>query len=373
VIQDRGFWRLQLREGKTRRTVTLGSVTELKTKSDAERAADEFRRGEDQNGNVQPAPTSTITVRVLADQFRRERMEGRPETRRSYEHWLRAYIVPKWGDKRITQLQPRALEVWLRGLSLSPKSLSHIRSLLSQLYDYAMFAGYVEVGRNPIELIRLRGVNNPLTQKTVITPEQFRTFVRALRGDPFTAIAEVCGCLGLRFSEATALRWSDYDPHQHTIAIRRSIVRGNIADTKTESSRKVLPVGPELCAVLDAWRQRTEFAAPDDWVFASPSKIGREPWAYPTVLREFGEASKRAGVPHLSPHCLRHSYRAWLSELGAGLEVQHRLMRHSTIGMTLKYGQNAAPSPELSATNAMVSGMVLGNASQERLTPSTTH
>ncbi len=77
-----------------------------------------------------------------------------------------------------------------------------------------------------------------------------------------------------------------------------------------------------LLGVLKRWKQTTKFSAPEDWVFASPVLLGRLPWSYPWVLRVFGKASSDAGIPHISTHAMRHSYRAWLDAVGAPITVQ---------------------------------------------------
>jgi integrase len=51
-------------------------------------------------------------------------------------------------------------------------------------------------------------------------------------------------------------------------------------------------------------------------------------------------AGKKAGIPNLGWHNFRHTYRARLGSSGAAPEVQQKLMRHSSIEMTMKYGQN---------------------------------
>jgi len=88
------------------------------------------------------------------------------------------------------------------------------------------------------------------------------------------------------------------------------------------------------------WKQTTQFSAEEDWIFASPAQIGRLPWSYPHILRLFGAASSDAGIAHVSPHAMRHTYRSWLDAVGAPLAVQQKLMRHASITTTMNiYGE----------------------------------
>lgn len=48
--------------------------------------------------------------------------------------------------------------------------------------------------------------------------------------------------------------------------------------------------------------------------------------------------AKKLGMPHIGFHTFRHSYRAWLGGGDATLSQQKDLMRHSSIGVTMRYG-----------------------------------
>jgi integrase len=113
-----------------------------------------------------------------------------------------------------------------------------------------------------------------------------------------------------------------------------------------------------LLDVLRAWKQQTQFAAPDDYIFASPAKLGRLPISYPGVLKTFYEAAARAGIPRFGVHSLRHSYRSWLNAIGTPVAVQQKLMRHADLGTTMKYGGDIVTDQESDAL-AKITAMTL--------------
>ncbi len=88
------------------------------------------------------------------------------------------------------------------------------------------------------------------------------------------------------------------------------------------------------------YRQSTvEFAGSDDWVFASPHKLGRLPWSYTAVRTAFAKAGREAGIGKIGTHTFRHTYRSWLDAVGTTAAVQQKLMRHSDIRTTFNiYG-----------------------------------
>jgi integrase len=167
---------------------------------------------------------------------------------------------------------------------------------------------------------------------------EFRKFVAHLE-EPIRTLALLCVSFGLRISEALALRWSDVNWLQGTVEISRGIVMQHVGDVKTTESARSMVIDAELLAVLKSWKQTSQFAGEDDWMFASPVKIGRLPISYPHVWQTFQDAARRAGLPQFGTHTLRHTYRSWLDAAGAPIAVQQKLMRHADILTTMNiYG-----------------------------------
>jgi len=277
-------------------------------------------------------------VRELVTQYREEKMPPRLSTRRSYDQWLENHILPKWGDCALTDVQARPVELWLDSVTLSPKSKSHIRGLLHVLWDFAMWCGYLPTQRNPVELVTIKGASKRVHKPRSLTVEEFQQFARQL-GEPYKTIALLCVCFGLRISECLALKWSDVDWLNGRLQVERGIVCQNVDGVKTINSERAMSIDAELLAVLKAWKQGTQFSAQDDWVFASPAKIGRLPFSYTGVLHAFQKAAEQAGIGTLGTHSMRHSYRSWLDAVGTTVAVQQKLMRHADVRTTMNtYG-----------------------------------
>src|SRR6266536_2146523 len=101
--------------------------------------------------------------------YEAERFPVRRSTARVYRSWLHNYVLPEWGDKSVKDLQPRPVELWLRSVALSPKSKTHVRNMLHLLVDFAMWSGVVELSRNPIELVVVKGATNRTRQPRSLT------------------------------------------------------------------------------------------------------------------------------------------------------------------------------------------------------------
>jgi len=94
------------------------------------------------------------------------------------------------------------------------------------------------------------------------------------------------------------------------LRVERAIVRQRVNDVKTIYSGRHLSIDSEMLAVLQAWRQVSQFADETDWIFASPICIGRQPISYPWVWKSFQAAGGKAAIGKLGTHALRHTYRS---------------------------------------------------------------
>jgi integrase len=123
-------------------------------------------------------------------------------------------------------------------------------------------------------------------------------------------------CFGLRISECLALKWRDVNWLSSKLAIERAIVRQRVDDVKTIYLGRLKAIDAGMLEVLKGWKQRTQFASEEDWIFASPVQLGRLPVSYPWVWLAFQKAAAKSGIGKLGTHSLRHSYRSWLDAVG---------------------------------------------------------
>jgi integrase len=337
-------------DGK-RRSQRIGTLQEFPTKGAAWRAVQRI------NSSTEfPSPKTEETVGSVIARYEVERMPARFSTAQTYRSFLKNHVIPRWGDTLIEDVQPRPVELWLRGLPLSPKSKTHVRSLMHGLLEFAMFAGIIDVGRNPISLVQNRGASKRVRKPRSLTVEQFRSLLAELH-EPFATIALVCVCLGLRISETLALKWADVDWLGSKLSVRRGIVQQHVDDCKTEGSAKTFVLASNLLERLKAWKQVSQFPDGDDWIFASPFNIGRLPYSYTGTRQELVRAANAAGLGHLSTHAFRHSYRSWLDAVGTPIAVQQKMMRHTDIRTTMNvYGD--VVTDEMSTASTKIAELV---------------
>ena len=214
------------------------------------------------------------------------------------------------------------------------------------------------VGRNVAELVESPRVRR--FEIKPLTPEQARQLLDAAKGNRLEALCAVALACGLRVGEILGLRWQDVDLEAGRLAIRQSIQRqrgaGLVAvEPKTERSRRTIEVPAPLVAELKAHRVRQleeRLVAGTRWrdgglVFASAVGTGLEPR---NLHRAFKAMLKRAGLPDIRFHDLRHSAASLMLAQGVPLRVVMEVLGHSSISLTADTYSHVMPSLVRDAT-----------------------
>jgi integrase len=256
-----------------------------------------------------------ITVGALADRYIEQELPfRRHSTRQSYTSALKHWISARWGDFLLDQVTPLAVEQWLRSLSLAPKTKLNLRTIFHVIYTYALRWNFTD--RNPIALVRQSGGRRAIPR--ILTVLETRRLLEQIDA-PYRTMVLVAASLGLRASEIMGLQWGDFDWANHSVLIRRGVVNGRIGDTKTEASRKALPVDSSLSdALLELRKCQTPRMSPGDWVFGH--HFGRPRSQQDILRRHIRPAALRGGFGKIGWHTFRYSY----STLFARIRSRHQ-------------------------------------------------
>ncbi|HKG61649.1 MAG TPA: site-specific integrase [Pyrinomonadaceae bacterium] len=145
------------------------------------------------------------------------------------------------------------------------------------------------------------------------------------------------GASGLRVGELLGLKWEDVDFERNLIHIKRSIVKQRIGPPKTEASQKPIPLNTELAKSLRLWKMKTNYNRPDDWVYASPTMNGTQPYWPNSIFRVYIKpAAKKIGLTkRIGWHTFRHTFGTILNANGENPKVIQELLRHATLKVTM--------------------------------------
>ena len=346
-------WREEDLNGKRiRRKVTLGSVKQYPTESSALKAAESLRItiNEEQSKSGQ----HPISVDALINHFKEHELsldegiddeEGRAySTRCNYREILDFHVREKWGKYKLRDVRTVEVEKWLRKLKLARGSKAKIRAIMSVLFNHAIRHEFVPQGTNPITMVRQSG-KRMKTPDILEVSELNDLFNQLSHRDRAMALLDTV--TGLRRSELIGLKWSDVDFEKLELSVLRSVYRQHVGRCKTEISKKPVPLDPWVAEELLSWKKAAPYNQPEDWVFASTRKRGKQPYSPDSLLKRcIRPAAVRAKITkHIGWHTFRRTFTTLLKNNGEDVKVMQELLRHATVKMTLEiYAQAVTPA-----------------------------
>lgn len=151
---------------------------------------------------------------------------------------------------------------------------------------------------------------------------------------------------GLRLGEALALRWDDIQGDKVTVNGTLQRLNGKFVVTtpKTASAVRTVILPPAAIAVLEKV-ERTS-----DWVF---TKNGKQPLYHSTVQHALKKECDRLGLPHVTPHGLRHLHASLLINESVPITAVSARLGHANPGITMKIYAHALPGQDHKAAEAI--------------------
>ena len=200
--------------------------------------------------------------------------------------------------------------------ALSSSSLSKIKALLTQLYDYALEEKITD--QNYAKLIKLPKAEK--AEARAFTDLEFAKLEKAFAdGVPNSDALLVLCYTGLRITELCSMTPFSYDRH-------RQILTGGL---KTDAGKdRIVPVHPRIRPILDRWADRgcaTLYANQDGKPYTKDSFRRRV--MIPTLAA--------IGLPDdLTAHSCRHTCATRLAAAGARPEDIKKIMGHADYSTT---------------------------------------
>ena len=327
-------------------TLAIGLVRDFPRDRDAWREVD--RQGLFVRINDAPALTARVSFASLAEHYLKADFGAdavRPKSVNTIpivEHYVRDYLIKRFGERIAEDIKPLELQKWLKSLheqnGLAWTTVAKIRGIMHRIYKVGIL--HEHVSKNPVQHVETR--SKSLYRAIIITPAQTLAILKSLPSPLHYTLVLTCAATALHASEILALRWSDIFWGEGRIRISKRWAKGEDGETKTDASDGYVPMHPVLAAPLRAWQQQTPYAKESDFVFPSMREKGKKPlYASSFVADYLRPAAKNAGVPiadgqHFGLHNLRHSLSNWLvNKAKVEPKTVQGILRHSKIQTTL--------------------------------------
>ncbi|MBA3845076.1 MAG: site-specific integrase [Planctomycetes bacterium] len=276
-------------------------------------------------GTSPPKPTYR-TIGELADLVQADMSVGvRLSSARTYACQWSAVLRRLPSTTPLAQIGRDKLQDLVRSMisdGLSPVSIRNLMLVVNRALERAIEDEVLT--SNPLTKVRLpKGKPQPKVAMTVEERDQLLD-VAEHHGRDLHLLVALGSLAGLRRGEALAIKWSDVNQRTRVLHVRC----GDGFVTKSGRDR-VVPICTALFAVLTKYRRASGYLVKPDH-----SSGGAQRWAF---RKSFERAAREAGVPHITPHGLRHSFATLAAAAGVSPWLLKSWMGHTAISTTADY------------------------------------
>ena len=296
-----------------------------------------------------------------------------------YHQRLRVYRAI--GDTSMEKITVRQLQEFINSLSkdganevngkpLSPKTVRHVLSLVSDIFAYAVRMGIAR--ENPCVRVVLPKLVRK--EKKIYTVEETVRLMELLRKEPvkYRAFFYLLIYSGCRRGELLGLEWRDVDFANCLISIRRTSCytpdRGTDTDTtKTEQSKRTLKLPQEVMDILCELREfqlRQADIFGDKWVESGRlfTKENGEPQHPNTSYHWLEKFCARNGLPFYGLHSFRHLFASLLVSNGVDIVTVSGVLGHSAVSTTSNIYCHMLEDARVRASDTVASALQLSDS-----------
>lgn len=205
----------------------------------------------------------------------------------------------------ITYLQLQSIIDHMLSTELSYSSCKKVRTLISQLFDYAIINGWCST--NYAKFLNL-GHNKPVRPHKPFTTQAINRLWRL--ESPLNDIPLILLYTGMRASELINLKARDINRKQRTM---------RITSAKTKSGIRTIPIHDRIWSIIE---RRL------DAVY-----VIHECRTYSSLSREFNKAMRAINTKHTTHDC-RHTFATRLDNEGANYNAKRLLLGHASGNVT---------------------------------------
>jgi integrase len=331
-----------------------------------------------QQGTLITAPKQTLAQFLFEWLENSQKQSVRPRTYERYEELVRLHIVPALGRHELQKLSAQHLQAFYAKKAeegLSATTINHFHNVLHKALDTAV--KWNLVARNVCDL-----VSPPRRKQFEVHPltlEQVHKLLTVVDGHEMEALFKLALATGLRRGELMGLKWQDINVDAGVLQVRRILSRvpskmpgkGYVeAEPKTQKSRRSVVIAPFALEALTQHRERqleAKLKARDAWQehdYVFCTSIGTHLNPTRDMLDQLKALLKKAELPDIRFHDLRHSAATLLLSVGVHPKVVQEILGHSQISITMDVYSHVLPGMQQDAmsrlNDALKAGIVSG-------------
>ena len=265
----------------------------------------------------------------------------KPSSYRPVESAWRNHVLPRWGHVAVADVRKTAVQRWISEMTIGDPEATppkKPKGATLVIRAYGVLAAILDDAVSDRRTLSnpARGVSLPRKLKkphVYLSHEQVHALAAASK---YPALVLVLAYCGLRWGEATGLRVKHLDMLRRRLMVEENAVQvGSVIEVGTPKNHKRRTV-PFPRALGEQLARQCEGKGRDDLLF--PGENGyhlRLARVHEDNMSWFAGAVKRAGIPRITPHDLRHSAASFAVSAGAHPKAVQKMLGHSSAAMTL--------------------------------------
>ncbi len=320
----------------------IGRTTEIDL-ADARKKAKtlkaEIRLGADPRGDER-ARKEVLTLEKFMEEHYLPHKKPRKRSYKRDEELYRLRLKGKFGHLRLNQITRQQVQLFHTGLldgGLAAASCDHHVKLLRHALNLAV--EWEMLDKNPITRIPLFNRDNKVEH--YLQPDELGKLLSVLRTDENRSVCLIAMFLlstGARLNEALQATWNQIDQQNR-------VWRIPALNSKSKRMRSV-PLNDAALEILRELDTEGQF----DYLFVN-RKTGKP---FTAVHKVWERLRKKAGLPHLRIHDLRHQYASFLVNNGRTLYEVQQILGHSGPIVTQRYAHLSSKSLQDAANSASI-------------------
>ncbi len=258
----------------------------------------------------------------------------RGSTHGSYDGHVKNHLKPFFGDFRIDHINFDLIEKYKTHALEAGTSIPTLKKILTTLGGIMKHAVRMRLIEHRPEIEKPRGasLHEDRHELAILKPTEIRALIENADGQRDRILFTTAVMTGMRQGELLGLTWEDIDWMNRQALVRRSYNHGTLYEPKTRTSRRRIDLAPELVRDLKAWKIACPIST-HNLVFPTPE--GEHEKAENTLYRRFFAALRRAGLPEIRFHALRHTFASLLIDQGENIKYVQTQLGHASIQMTI--------------------------------------
>lgn len=286
-----------------------------------------------------PAPINSsgkLTVKELFEEWLSAvRLKVKESTYANYRMKADKHILSEFGDLRYERLTAQMLHSFIENKLNSGLSAKYVSDIVIVFKSMAKYISRVHGFGNPLADVILPKVKKT-EMKLFSDIQQKQLCGYLLKNIDNTSICVLLSLYaGLRIGEICGLKWEDIDFEKSILTVRQTVQRIRtgihgtklIVDTpKSHSSQRSIPIPEFIMDILRKIRSNENF-----YILSGNTKV-TEPR---TMQRKFKSILKKAELPSVNYHSLRHMFATNCIKIGFDVKTLSEILGHASVETTL--------------------------------------